>query len=367
MSGLEARKALTAVQIVVLLVLAYAMVNIVNDARQPEGEGVITVTDTTGAVHTFDAPPERIVVSNTFGATAMKMLDADMSSVVGISGDFSDETLWPELVDLPWVQFSAHSEIDYEALLDVRPDVYVVFATNGMVDTAAIRDRLAPLGIDVVAFDFYKYDALREEFNQLALMLDKMDAYEDLMEEFDAIEDVMATALADLDEAGRPAVVMEHHASLTRDPVVLTGSSQWDDIIRIAGGQNVFSDLPGHTTHVDMEAILNENPDVMMFDGITFELGYDLNDPKNGCTEHFNLIQSRPGFDAMQAVENDHLLIFSGAFAGPMMVHGLPFIAEQFHPERFEEGAGEALLDGFYTDHFSVDRTGTFLCTMTGE
>tara|TARA_B100001287_G_scaffold273785_1_gene277900 strand:- start:502 stop:1605 length:1104 start_codon:yes stop_codon:yes gene_type:complete len=367
MSGPEPRKALAAIQIVVLLVLGYAMLNVFNDSRDAEEDGTIVITDTTGEVHVFDAPPDRIVLSNTFGATAMRMLDADMSSVVGVSGDFDDEVLWPELVDRPWVQFSAHSEIDFEALLDVRPDVYVVFATNGMVDTAAIRERLAPMGIDVVAFDFYKYDALREEFKQLAMMLDRMDNYEELMQEFDEIESDMAVALEGLEDSERPAVVMEHHASLTRDPVVLTGSSQWDDIIRIAGGTNVFSDLPGHTTHVDMEAILDADPEVLMFDGITFELGFNMDDPKGGCGEHFNLIQSRPGFDSMQAIEEERMLIFSGSFAGPMMIHGLPFIAEQFHPERFDEGTGADLLDNFYADHFAVDRNGTFLCKMTGE
>lgn len=367
MSGADPKKVLNSIQMVAILVLAYAMIHVIGDDAAPSDAGAIVVTDTSGETFTFDAPPERIVVSNTYAATAMRMLDADMQSVVGVSGDFTDEALWPELAERPWVQFSAHSEIDYEALLDTRPDVYVVFATNGMVDTDAIRERLAPLGIDVVAFDFYKYDALREEFRQLAIMLDQMDAYDALMEEFDTIEASMDEALGDLRDEDRPTVIMEHHASLTRDPVVLTGTSQWDDIIRIAGGSNVFSDLPGHTTHVDMEAILDADPDVMMFDGITFELGFAKNDPSSGCPEHFELIEGRPGFDALQAVNNDDLHIFSGAFAGPMMIHGLPFIAEQFHPERFEEGAGEASLDAFFEEHFGLQRTGTFLCTAGGE
>ena len=363
----DPRKMLGSVQLVAILVLAYAMIHVVTNETELADEGGIAVTDTSGEAFTFDAPPDRIVVSNTYAATAMRMLDADMESIVGVSGDFEDSELWPELSTRPWVQFSAHSEIDYEALLDTRPDVYVVFATNGMVDTDAIRERLAPLGIDVVAFDFYKYDALREEFRQLAIMLDQMEAYDALMGEFDAIEATMNEALGDLRDEDRPTVIMEHHASLTRDPVVLTGTSQWDDIIRIAGGSNVFSDLPGHTTHVDMEAILDADPDVMMFDGITFELGYGNNDPNSGCPEHFDLIEGRPGFDALQAVNNGELHIFSGAFAGPMMIHGLPFIAEQFHPERFEEGSGEASLDAFFEDHFDLQRTGTFLCTVGGD
>ena len=40
----------------------------------------------------------------------------------------------------------------------------------------------------------------------------------------------------------------------------------------MAGGINVFSELPGHTTHVDMEAIIDAS-DVIMFDGITLNSG----------------------------------------------------------------------------------------------
>ena len=57
--------------------------------------------------------------------------------------------------------------------------------------------------------------------------------------------------------------------------MVLTASSQWNDLISMAGGVNVFADLIGHTTHVDIEAIIDSNPDYLMFDGITFEIGYD--------------------------------------------------------------------------------------------
>ena len=41
-------------------------------------------------------------------------------------------------------------KIDFESLLDARPDVYIVFATNGMVDTEAIRHKLNPVGIHVL-------------------------------------------------------------------------------------------------------------------------------------------------------------------------------------------------------------------------
>ena len=155
------------------------------------------------------------------------MLDVNSSVIVGVSGDFYDEALWPEFTETKIVQQSAHSEIDFEALLDSRPEVYIVFATNGMVDTNAIREKLEPVGINVLALDFYKYDVLRDEISVIAELFGKQEKATQLFQEFDLIEYEVSSRISGLNQSNRTTVVMEHHASLTRDPVVLTGTSQW--------------------------------------------------------------------------------------------------------------------------------------------
>ena len=84
------------------------------------------------------------------------------------------------------MQYSAHSEIDFEALFDVRPDVYIVFATNGMVDTDMIRDKPWPVGINVLALDFYKYDSLRDEMSVIAKLFQKEDKLTEIFTEFES-------------------------------------------------------------------------------------------------------------------------------------------------------------------------------------
>lgn len=328
---------------------------------------LIQVTDSNGVKHGYDAPPERVAITNTYAASVLRMLDVNLSVVSGVSGDFYDEMFWPEFTETPMIQQSAHSEIDFEALLDVNPDVYIVFATNGMVDTNAIREKLEPVGIDVLALDFYKYDTLRQEISVLATLFDKQDEAQELFEEFDAIELEVQNRISNLNESERPNVVMEHHASLTRDPVVLTGTSQWTDLIEKAGGVNVFADLPGHTTHVDMEAILDVNPDVLMFDGITFDIGFNNYDEADKCQTHMEFIASRPGFDEMQAVMDDRLLILSGEFAGPMMIFGLPTLAQYLHPELFSDLDTEAYLVDYFETYHQQTKVGTFTCTIDSE
>ena len=306
--------------------------------------------------------PTRVAITNTYAATVIRMLDVESDVIVGISGDFYDSSLWPEFIDTSIIQQSAHSEIDFEALLDARPEVYIVFATNGMVDTNAIREKLEPVGIRVLALDFYKYDNLRYEINVIAKLFSKEKEANDLFVEFDEIESLVEDRIGGISETSRPRVVMEHHASLTRDPVVLTGTSQWTDMIEKAGGKNIFADLPGHTTHVDMEAILDGNPDVLMFDGITFDIGFNAFDEGNDCQTHMNFIAERPGFDEVKAVQSGSMMIMSGEFAGPMMIHGLPTLAKLLHPSLFEDIDTEYYLDNYFIKYHDIDRVGKFVC-----
>jgi|TARA_B100001094_G_scaffold151593_1_gene146762 iron complex transport system substrate-binding protein len=337
------------------------------DNIENTNQSKIELIDSNGNLHFFEETPQRVAITNTYAASVMRMLEVNTSVVTGVSGDFYDADLWPEYVDTPMIQQSAHSEIDFEALLDSRPDVYIVFATNGMVDTNAIRDKLEPVGIKVLALDFYKYDSLRYEISVIAELFGKQSQAEDLFQEFDSIEAEVSSRISSLNESERPQVVMEHHASLTRDPVVLTGTSQWTDIIERAGGNNVFKNLPGHTTHVDMEAILDSNPDVIMFDGITFDIGFNAFDEENQCGNHMDFIKTRPGFEELSAIVNDRMIIMSGEFAGPMMIHGLPTLAKILHPELFEDLNAELIISDFFEKYHDIDMRGKFVCKSAGS
>ena len=131
-------------QVAFIVVAGWQLYDFAQSDRLTVEEGEQQVVDSNDVTYAFDAPPQRVALTNTYAATVMKMLDVDPEVVVGVSGDFDDNDLWPEFADATRVQNSAHSEIDFEALLDARPDVYIVFATNGMVDTEAIRHKLTP-------------------------------------------------------------------------------------------------------------------------------------------------------------------------------------------------------------------------------
>ena len=132
------RKWLALMQVSILMIAGGAAWEVSNRIGNTIEEGGITVVDSNDKTHTFPKSPERVVLTNTYAATVMRMLGINNSVVVGVSGDFNDDLMWPELSKRDRVQQSAHSEIDFESLLDTTPEVYIVFATNGMVDTLSL-------------------------------------------------------------------------------------------------------------------------------------------------------------------------------------------------------------------------------------
>ena len=130
---MSANKKITIFQVIILIicVIGAFQYSISNNQSEIIQDSFIEVIDSNGIKHNFDSKPQRVAIANTFTASAMRMIDVDPSVIVGVSGDFYDEELWPEFSETPIVQQSAHSEIDFEALFDSRPEIYLVFATNG--------------------------------------------------------------------------------------------------------------------------------------------------------------------------------------------------------------------------------------------
>ncbi|WP_297093214.1 helical backbone metal receptor [Thermococcus sp.] len=108
------------------------------------------------------------------------------------------------------------------------------------------------------------------------------------------------------------------------NPLYVPGSGTFqDDLIRLAGGENIFSDMSGWA-QVSMEQVLERNPDVIIVSahaGITAE---DL------CsTELVNTNAFKNGM--VFTISDDNLV----SRPGPRIVYGLEEIAEYLHPDVF--------------------------------
>jgi iron complex transport system substrate-binding protein len=103
-----------------------------------------------------------------------------------------------------------------------------------------------------------------------------------------------------------------------------------DELITLAGGVNVFHDAATRYPSVSSEAVVDKNPDIMVFPD------------KYMGREHFSGtmedVSNRPGWDLITAVQNGAIYEIDSDIisrAGPRLADALEILAKMIHPEIF--------------------------------
>lgn len=144
---------------------------------------------------------------------------------------------------------------------------------------------------------------------------------ETLQQRIDAVKTKVASA-------AKVSTYMESDYSTPGKPYVFGGGSFGDELIRDAGGTNVFgSDTEGGGyPQVSDEAVIAANPQVIVL----------TEDPQYGGDPQ--AVYSRRGWSAIAAVQNHKVYAIDGALigrTGPRLVDGLETLARDLHPELF--------------------------------
>jgi iron complex transport system substrate-binding protein len=123
-------------------------------------------------------------------------------------------------------------------------------------------------------------------------------------------------------------VYEELDASDPDKPFVAGPNGFYGQLIDVAGGTNVFGDLPGDVGQVGAEIIVARDPEVIILT--------DADLPFNPQTPE--MVAARPGWATISAVQNEAVYPVSGslfASPGPRLIDGLEALATILHPDRF--------------------------------
>jgi iron complex transport system substrate-binding protein len=128
--------------------------------------------------------------------------------------------------------------------------------------------------------------------------------------------------------AAAVTVYMEADYSTPGKPYTFGGGSFPDEMIRDAGGANVFgsdTEADGYP-QVSDEAVIAANPQIIIL----------TEDPSYGGNPQ--LVYSRPGWSAIAAVKSQKVYAIDGNLVGrtgPRIVDGLEQLAKDLHPDLF--------------------------------
>ena len=179
--------------------------------------------------------------------------------------NFSDYP--PAALTLPIV--GSYNAINFEAILQLKPDLILAWKSGNRPQDL---DRLQRLGLNLLIRDTQKLDDipnLIEEIGQRAgtQTQAKIEAQR-LRDQLNALRLQYAKS--------QPVTVFYQ---VWHQPLITVNGEQFiSQALEVCGGKNIFADLDALAPHVNREAVIAENPDVILLGGLSHVQQQWLND-----------------------------------------------------------------------------------------
>ncbi len=271
----------------------------------------LVVYDALGRAVSFPAPPQRIIpifASNTEIVTALGLADR----VVGIEA----YTRYPkEVLDRPLVGGRLGFSVD--AVVDLHPDFLIVTPSRQAANQ--LIDPMERLGIPIVVVLTRSVAEILSNIRLVAQIAGIVPHGEEVAT---ALEARMAQVQEKVAGQSKPSVVMITGQLGNGLMLVARDGSYTGDAILQAGGRFALGGTVA-LAQVSPEAILQADPDVLLF---------------AGSTQGLKDLIAQPGWSRMRAVTTGRARTVARVellIPGPRTFDGIEHLAEIFHPEAF--------------------------------
>jgi len=237
---------------VALLVIA-AMPSVVVANNEAPTPSVISVTDYAGRVVTLSSPAKRIValaphiVENIFSAGAG-------DRIVG-AVNFSD---YPEAAKVIEQVGSSHS-FSVETVLSLRPDVVVVWSSGV---SSKVTQQLMDLGLTVYIDEPRRLEDVAKSIRDMGVLTGNVVVSEVAAQKF-------LTRLVQLQEQYQQREPVSMFYQVWDSPLMtINGKHIISDVMALCGGENIFADEITIAPKINIEAVLQRNPQAIVASGM---------------------------------------------------------------------------------------------------
>ena len=278
-----------------------------------QAAAAVTVKDDAGHVVTLAHAAQR-VVSLAPHATELLFAAGGGDHVVGV---VSHSDFPAAAKRLPVVGDSR--QIDIERLLALKPDLLVVWLHGS---SARQLDQLQQLGIPLFYSDPRKLDDIPEEVVRLGQLLGTETSAAKRAAELRQTLSVLKTRYK-----GRP-IVRVFYQVWNKPLYTLNGQHIVSDAIRLCGGENIFDRLTTTAPIVNIESVLQENPEAII-------TGSNLQQSETGLAGWEN-------YPALLAVKNKNLFAVDADLlnrAGPRLIEGTAVLCDKLELVRNHRSA----------------------------
>jgi iron complex transport system substrate-binding protein len=235
----------------------------------------------------------------------------------------------PPVEESPWaseyakVTFLGDDLLNRELVVDAKADFVVAGWRSGFSDQRGITPEILD-GLKIQSFMHTEscfsypgypervtpFEALYTDLERLGTIFDVEDRARTLVAEYrERVEAVQAQA-----PKGDPLSVFLYDSG-TDKPFTAGSQVPPNDIIRFAGGRNIFGDLDARWSEVTWEAVVQAKPEVIVI--------LDYGDKP--AAEKIKFLKEFPTTSKLPAVVNDrfHILDYNEGISGPRNIDGL--------------------------------------------
>nr|CBH37528.1 conserved hypothetical protein, periplasmic binding protein family [uncultured archaeon] len=299
-------------------------------------ESKLTFVDYDGVVETVHMPLNRIVTTADYHAEACRIVGAK-DRIVGVDEMVLDlPVFFPDLSELPSV--GSFMGYDIETILELEPDAVILAKREWlMYSDPELEDKIedAYPGIDVFVLMPRDPDTIRGEMMKFGYLFDGVESARNYVEWSDDIENEIMEYVSGIPEDEKTTVFMDEKWGRTTTQRTIGGNMSGTSMIECepAGGINICADLPGNQVSVEVEWLLDQNPDVII--GSEYGLrGYETDDISSIKTYYEEII-GLPGFkEEMDAVKNGRVHIIDMSITrGCKNLVGTAYMAKWFYPD----------------------------------
>jgi ABC-type Fe3+-hydroxamate transport system substrate-binding protein len=268
-------------------------------------------------------PPQKAqrIVSLVPAVTEMLYAIGAGPQIVGVS---SYDHFPPEVEALPKV--GALLDPDTERILSLRPDLVVVYGSQTDVDA-----RFRKAGIRTFNYRHGANDAIRATFDTITALGTATGHDAQAREVVTRVTtglDAVRKRVAGLDRP-KTLLVIGRQPGTLQGVYAAGGIGFLDEMLDIAGGENVFADVDRESVQPSTETLLSRAPTALLELRATTPAG----DYPAGDLAVWNKLASLPAVRAQRvhAVIGDSVVV-----AGPRLAEGAEAMARALHPEAFK-------------------------------
>ncbi len=275
-----------------------------------------TQTDALDRAVTITAQPRRII-SLSPSVTEILFAIGAGPQVVGRT-EFCNYP--PEVTSLPTIGGFSAKSISVEAVLDLQPDLVIA----GSKRQKEVIEALEGAGLTVFALAPNSLADIETGIRTLGEITGNVEGAEAVVADMQRHISAVTEKTGGLPEDKRPRVFYE----VFDEPLTTTTNATFiGELITLAGGINIFAELPEAYPNVSVEQIAELDPQVII-----------------GPSSHADkltadLIAARPGWAAFTAVKDKSIYVVDGdviSRPGPRMAEALEALAEALHPDLFK-------------------------------